>query len=124
MIVILLFAFWDYSYNLDIGFSYDDNVYTYSQSYIDDFLNGIRSYRFPFETHDDLVTALDFRLLVRNKFFGGRTTTFSFDLNTDLPREQSKKFSKIHLWSTPVLREVRSQVILWSDPKLFDKILP
>ncbi len=83
MIVILLFTFWDYSYNLDIGFSYDDNVYTYSQSYIDDFLNGIRSYRFPFETHDDLVTALDFRLLVRNKFFGGRTTTFSFDLNTD-----------------------------------------
>jgi len=83
MIAILLFTFWDYSYNLDIGFSYDDNVYNYSQPYIDDFLNGVRAYRFPFETHDDLVTAMDFRLLVRNKFFGGRTTTFSLDLNTD-----------------------------------------
>jgi hypothetical protein len=83
MIVFLLIAFWDYSYNFDIGFGYDDNVYTYSQPYIEDFLNGVRPYRFPFETHDDLVTSLDFSLLVRNKFFGKRTTTFSFDLNTD-----------------------------------------
>jgi len=30
-----------------------------------------------------LVTSVDFRLLIRNKFFSKRTTTFSFDLNTD-----------------------------------------
>jgi hypothetical protein len=83
MIAILLLAFWDYSYNLDIDFNYDDNVYAYSQQYIDDFLNQIRPYRFPFETYDDLVTSVDFRLLIRNKFFSKRTTTFSFDLNTD-----------------------------------------
>jgi len=83
MIVFLLLAFWDYSYNLDMDFDYDNNVYTYSQEYIDDFLNQVRPYRFPFETYDDLVTSVDFRLLVRNRFFGIRTTTFSFDLNTD-----------------------------------------
>lgn len=83
MIIILLITFWDYSYNLDVGFSYDNNVYAYSQPYIDDFLDGIRPYRFPFEAYDDLVTSVDFALLVRNKFFGKRTTTFSLDLNTD-----------------------------------------
>lgn len=82
MIVILLLAFWDYSYNLDIDFEYDNNVYAYSSQYIDDFLNQVRPYRFPFETYDDLVTSVDFRLLVRNKFIGKRTTTFSLDLNT------------------------------------------
>jgi len=83
MIAILLLAFWDYSYNLDIDFNYDNNVYAYSQRYIDDFLNQIRPYRFPFETYDDLVTSIDFRLLIRNKFFSRRTATFSFDLNTE-----------------------------------------
>ncbi|MGB7054165.1 MAG: hypothetical protein WBE28_02450 [bacterium] len=83
MIIFFLIAFWDYSYNLDVGFGYDDNVYAYSQPHIDDFLNGVRPYRFPFEAYDDLVTGVDFNLLVRNKFFGKRTTTFSFSLNTD-----------------------------------------
>ena len=83
MIALLLFAFWDHSYTIDIQTAYDDNVYTYSQSYIDDFLGSVRSYRFPFETYDDLVTSVDFALLVRNKFFLNRTTTFSLGINTD-----------------------------------------
>lgn len=83
MIFLILITFWDYSYNLDLDFNYDNNVYAYSQPYIDDFLNGIRPYRFPFETYDDMVTSIDFKLLVRNKFFGQRTTTFNLDLNTD-----------------------------------------
>ena len=83
MIAVLLLAFWDYSYNLDVDFNYDYNVYAYSQQYIDDFLNQVRPYRFPFETYDDLVSTIDFHLLVRNRFFGQRTTTFSLDLNTD-----------------------------------------
>lgn len=83
MIVLLFVAFWDYSYNFDIDLTYDDNVYAYSQTYIDDFLNAVRPYRFPFQTYDDLTTSFDFTLLVRNKLFGKRTTTFSFDLNTD-----------------------------------------
>ena len=83
MILLLLVSFWDYSYNLDLDFQYDNNVYAYSQPYIDDFLNGIRFYRFPFETYDDMATCVDFRLLVRNRFFGSRTTTFSLDINTD-----------------------------------------
>lgn len=83
MIVLLFLTFWDYSYNFDLDLTYDDNVYAYSQQYIDDYLNGIRSYRFPFETYDDLVTSFDFALLVRSRFFGKHTTTFSFDVNTD-----------------------------------------
>jgi hypothetical protein len=83
MIILLLVAFWDYSYNMDLGLNYDNNVYAYSQRYIDDFLHNIRPYRFPFETYDDMVTAVDLRLLIRNKFFGPRTTTFSLDLNTE-----------------------------------------
>ena len=83
MIVLLLITFWDYSYVLDVDFSYNDNVYAYSQAYIDDFLNQVRPYRFPFEAYDDLVTGVDFRLLVRNKFLGQRTTTLSLDLNSD-----------------------------------------
>jgi hypothetical protein len=83
MIIFLLITFWDYSYELDVNLAHDDNVYAYSQTYIDDFLDQMRPYRFPFETYDDLVTAVDFRLLMRNKFFGQRTTTFSFDLNSD-----------------------------------------
>ncbi|UCG29705.1 MAG: hypothetical protein JSV53_09400 [candidate division WOR-3 bacterium] len=83
MIIFLLFSFWDYSYDLDVDFNYDNNVYAYSQEYIDDFINGVRQYRFPFETYDDLITSFDFTLLVRNKFIDKRTTTFSIDLNTD-----------------------------------------
>lgn len=83
MIAFLLFALWDHSYTVDIQAAYDDNVYAYSRSYIDDFLGSVRSYRFPFETYDDLVTSLDFALLVRNKLFLDRTTTFSFGIHTD-----------------------------------------
>ncbi len=83
MILLFLVSVWDYSYSFDIGLTYDDNVYAYSQSYIDDFLSAVRPYRFPFETYDDLVTSLDFALLLRNKFFGKRTTTFSLGINTD-----------------------------------------
>ena len=83
MIIFLLLAFWDYSYNLDVDVTYDDNIYAYSGPYIDDFLHQIRPYRFPFDSYDDLVTGVDFNLLVRNKFFGQRTTTLSFDVNSD-----------------------------------------
>ncbi|MBE0432011.1 hypothetical protein IBX73_00945 [candidate division WOR-3 bacterium] len=83
MIFLLLIAVWDYSYETDIDFGYDNNIYAYSQPYIDDFLNGVRPYRFPFETYDDLVTSVDFQLLLRNRFFGRRTTTFNFDVSSN-----------------------------------------
>jgi hypothetical protein len=83
MILLFFISIWDYSYTVDIDLTYDDNVYAYSQPYIDDFLSGVRPYRFPFETYDDLVTSLDFALLLRNKFFGKRTTTFNLDISTD-----------------------------------------
>lgn len=82
MIILLLIAVWDHSYEADIDLGYDNNIYAYSPSYIDDFLNGVYAYRFPFETYDDLVTSIDLRFLLRNRFFGRRTTTFSFDVNS------------------------------------------
>ncbi len=83
MILFILFTLWDYSYNFDVDVTYDNNIYAYSQEYIDEFLDGIRPYRFPFDTYDDVITSFDFALLVRNKFFGKRTTTFSVNLNSD-----------------------------------------
>lgn len=83
MILFILISLWDYSYNFDVDVTYDNNVYAYSQEYIDEFLDGIRAYRFPFETYDDMITSFDLALLLRNKFFGKRTTTFSANLNAD-----------------------------------------
>lgn len=83
MILFILISLWDYSYNFDVDATYDNNIYAYSQEYIDEFLNGVRSYRFPFETYDDMITSFDLALLLRNKFFGSRTTTFSANLSAD-----------------------------------------
>lgn len=80
MILLLLIATWDYSYDFGVAAAYDNNVYAYSDEYIDDFLNGVNAYRFPFETYDDLVTTADLDFLLRNKLFGTRTTTFSFGM--------------------------------------------
>jgi hypothetical protein len=80
MIFLLLIAAWDYSYDFGVAAAYDNNIYAYSDEYIDDFVNGVNAYRFPFETYDDLITTADLDLLFRNKFFGTRTTTFSFNL--------------------------------------------
>ena len=83
MIVLLLVAIWDHSYEADIDLGYDDNIYAYSPSYIDDFLNGVNAYRFPFETYDDLVTSIDLRLRLRNRLLGRRTTTVNFGAGTN-----------------------------------------
>jgi hypothetical protein len=82
-ILLILITLWDYSYNVDCDFIYDDNIFAYSQEYLDDFINQIRPYRFPFETHDDMITNIDFRLLLRNKFFGNRTTTFNIGIDVN-----------------------------------------
>lgn len=79
-ILIILFTLWDYSYNVTARVTYDNNIFAYSREYIDDFMNQVRSYRFPFETHDDLITSGDVHLYLRNKFFGSRTTTLNVDV--------------------------------------------
>lgn len=98
MILFILLTIWDYSYDFDVDVTYDNNVYAYSQEYIDDFLNGTYPYRFPFETYDDMVTSFDFSLLLRNKFFGKRTTTFSVDLHSaNYLRNGQKNFQRYTL---------------------------
>ena len=80
IILIFLITVWDYSYNLASEFTYDNNIFSYSSEYIDDFMNRVRPYRFPFETHDDLISSGTLRLFLRNKFFGKRTTTFDLGI--------------------------------------------
>jgi hypothetical protein len=89
-ILLILITLWDYSYNVDCDVIYDDNIFAYSQEYLDDFINQIRPYRFPFETHDDMITSIDLGLLLRNKFFGNRTTTLNagVDINHYLVNHQ------------------------------------
>jgi hypothetical protein len=80
-ILLIFITLWDHSYNIDCNCIYDNNIFAYSQEYLDDFINQVRPYRFPFESHDDLITNIDFRLLLRNKIFGNRTTTFNVGVN-------------------------------------------
>ena len=80
MILLLLFAAWNYSYDFGVIAKYDNNIYAYSVEYIEDFINQTNAYRFPFETYDDLITSADLNLRFRNKLLGKRTTTLSVDL--------------------------------------------
>ncbi|MCK4453036.1 hypothetical protein KAU59_01650, partial [candidate division WOR-3 bacterium] len=79
-IIILLIAVWDYSYNFATDATYDNNIFSYSSEYIDDFMNQVGPYRFPFETYDDLLTSGKLNLFLRNRFFGKRTTTFNIGI--------------------------------------------
>ncbi len=79
-IIFFFIAVWDYSYNFAADVTYDNNIFSYSSEYIDDFMNQVGPYRFPFETYDDLITSGKLNLLLRNKFFGKRTTTFNIGI--------------------------------------------
>lgn len=79
-IIIFLIAVWDYSYNFATDATYDNNIFSYSSEYIDDFMNQVSPYRFPFETYDDLITSGKLNLFLRNKFFNRRTTTFNIGI--------------------------------------------
>jgi len=95
-ILILLVSVWDYSYGVDMDFSYDSNIFSYSEEYINDFMNQVKPYRFPFETYDDLISNAQLNFLLRNKFFNKKTTTF--DLNIEINHylnNQQKDFQNI-----------------------------
>ena len=76
---LIIFVFAGITYNLEYNceFAYDDNIYEYSVRDLDEFTNRIRSYRFPFETSDDLVTRQDCQLLLRTRTIANRTTTIN-----------------------------------------------
>jgi|GEM_PF-773824 len=75
--LLFLLTVWDHAYECDITFAYDNNIFTYSREYIDDFMNHVQPYRFPFETYDDLYTESDLDLRLRLKLFGNHTMTFN-----------------------------------------------
>lgn len=79
----ILFAFFglvDYSLTVSNDIGYDDNVYEYSAQDLGDFVDRVRSYRFPFETYDDLATRFDCELLLRARPIPNRTTTLNLRL--------------------------------------------
>lgn len=46
-------------FGFEINTFYDDNIFLYSETYLTDFKNQIRSYRFPFNTYDDFIVLLN-----------------------------------------------------------------
>jgi len=81
MSILFFIIFFDYSLGMDADFVYDDNIFNYSQKYLDEFLKQIRPYRFPFDTYDDFVTNVGFNLLLRNRFIKNLTTTFNLKVS-------------------------------------------
>lgn len=77
LLVIALFAGFNYNLEYNCDFAYDDNVYGYSDRDLNDFTDRIRSYRFPFETYDDFATRQDCELLLRTRTIARRTTTIN-----------------------------------------------
>ncbi len=61
----------------DIQFTYDDNIFLYSENDLNDFQRSIRPYRFPFETSDDFITTLTGSIKLRQKLFNQKPTIFS-----------------------------------------------
>ncbi len=98
--ILLFFALtiWDYSFDLTVDAAYDNNIYAYSDEQLSDFENGIRAYRFPFETYDDLRSRALFELFVRNKIFDDKTTTWNLycGINHYLNNKQ-KDFQQVKL---------------------------
>ncbi len=95
-ILFFIILVWDYSYAVQMDFSYDNNIFSYSEEYIDDFMNHVAPHRFPFETYDDLISTAQLSFFLRNKFFNKKTTTLNLDIriNSYLVNQQ-KDFQNI-----------------------------
>ena len=61
----------------DIQFTYDNNIFLYSDNDLKDFERSIQAYRFPFETSDDFITTLTGSIGLRQKLFNQKSTVFS-----------------------------------------------
>jgi hypothetical protein len=118
-IIILLIAVWDYSYNFATDVTYDNNIFSYSSEYIDDFMNQVGPYRFPFETYDDLITSGKLNLFLRNKFFNKRTTTFNIGvkINHYLINNQ-KDYQRINIGLRQSFGKIAAKVSYQIIPKL------
>ncbi len=53
---------------------YDDNIFLYSQQYLDDFQHQIRAYRFPFRTYDDVITRINLGLEIPFSMWNRKTS--------------------------------------------------
>jgi hypothetical protein len=80
--LLAVFSVFDYSLNAGAVLSYDDNIFSYSRHYLDEFIAHTHPERFPFETYDDITADVGLELLLRNKLVMGRTTTMNFGLST------------------------------------------
>jgi hypothetical protein len=50
--------------SIELNTIYNDNIFLFSDAYINDFKNQINAYRFPFSTYDDLITNINLSLRI------------------------------------------------------------
>lgn len=65
------------TFEANAQFTYDDNIFLYSQKDLNDFRKSIKAYWFPFETSDDFITTLTGSVKVRLNLFRQKPTIFS-----------------------------------------------
>ncbi|MDH5185848.1 MAG: hypothetical protein OEW70_02150 [candidate division WOR-3 bacterium] len=65
------------TFEADIRFTYDDNIFLYSEKNLKEFQRSVRPYRFPFETYDDFITTLTGALKIRPRLIRRKTSIIS-----------------------------------------------
>ncbi|MFH1502172.1 MAG: hypothetical protein ABIG03_03910 [Candidatus Eisenbacteria bacterium] len=98
---------WMLGWRLEMGSSYDTNVFRYSDSDVDDFLDGARAGRYGMNSVDDLrlEPSAEFSLIRERP--GARTTTVSFSSDWRLAASNGEKsFAKLGVG----MRELREGV--------------
>lgn len=81
-LLFCIISAFDYSLLVEANLFYDDNIFAYAQKYLDEFMAQLHPERFPFETYDDLITNLDFGLLLRNRFIKNHFTTCNLKITS------------------------------------------
>jgi hypothetical protein len=95
--------------SLDLALAYDSNAFRYSDSDLDDYLDGERPDRYPMESADDLGVEPTAQLALQRDEPGGRTTKLSLEAGVRLPVvNPDKGFARL----SAVLREERDDAFV------------
>ena len=63
-------------FNFELKSIYDNNIYLYSPDYITDYVNRVRSYRFPINSYDDFIVLLNPSFKIPFNLFGVKPDFF------------------------------------------------
>jgi len=75
----------------EVSFSYNDNVFKYSQDDINCFVNNIEPYKYPIETYDDFITTVQLHSKIKKQFAGSNLTTLNLKLKGNLYLRNKEK---------------------------------